>query len=263
MKWAIHGGTWIPLVSSRIRMSDNELVEGLFTALRRKSTPEFEFAKNLNVSPETFRRVAQAAQRTATPCQRSYADFVVAYGSECCVTKEGTIQDTALRTMSGAGHQHFLGTFKTLAQETTSSHLHVALFGPWDNSDKKLGLRWDPEEDRRYALGWGKPAGKPTQSVWGANRLAVEGLPLLATGFGVRTLETTGFTHCSGTVSFTWPLWTLEASVDTVRSLLGLSELQKQKPNRESLLPRGIAEVFRCERITVGKYRNLTQARPV
>jgi hypothetical protein len=48
-----------------------------------------------------------------------------------------------------------------------------------------------------------------------------------------------------------------------VRSVLALDTLQAARPDRRELAARGIAEVFRCERITVGKFRNFTPATAV
>ena len=235
-------------------------------ALRREATPEFDFDRNLNVEADKFRKVAKDAQCCASSRARRYADFVAAFGSEAVVTRDGkSIQDTALRTMSGAGHQHFLGTIKQLHDAATLPHLCKALFSTWDYSDTKLGLRWDPEEDRRYALRWGNPSDtskNPIRTMWGANRLAIEALPLLPTVPDGRELETTGFTRRDRAVLFTWPIWECAVSPDVVRSLLALAGVQEPEPDRTKLRAMGVAEVYRSQRITVGKYRNFTHACP-
>ena len=129
MRWVEQNGSWFPeLVANRI-VSGEELVELLASSLQRRATPEFDFGQNLNVDAEKFRKVAQDAQRCAARRDRRYADFVTAFGCEAVVTRDGkSIQDTALRTMSGAGHQHFLGTMKQLRDSVISGHLHKALF---------------------------------------------------------------------------------------------------------------------------------------
>lgn len=269
MKWDTPRGVWMPTLRCRNRIGPDVVVDRLFAGLGRDSTPEFDLnrhpeVKNLSVDPETFREVSTEAQTLATPERREFADFIAAFGSDNCVAQDGkTIEDTDLRTMSGAGHQHFLGTMKQLASQTEERHLREALFGPWGYADQKLGLRWDPQEDRRYALRWDRPAGGPAKTVRGANRLAVEALPLFPAVPGAEGLETTGFVRRDKRVSLTWPLWTPAASAETVRSLLALPELRQAKPDRQSLRARGVVEVFRCERITVAKYRNFTRARAV
>ena len=263
MEWGAHHGTWVPVLCGNETPSAQTLIEILARALRRHSTPEFAFAQNLNVASETLRAVAGDAQRQVSIQDRRYADFIASYGCELCVTKDKTsIQDTELRTVSGAGHQHFLGTMSELVSETNDGHLRRSLFQTWNYSDDKLGLRWDPEEDRRYALRWDNPSGDTIKTMRGANRLAVEALPLLPTSPGDRQLHTTGFSRHGKAVLFTWPIWEGALSVDVVRSLLALHEIQKPEPNRQSLAATGIVEVFRSQRITVGKYRNFTRARP-
>ena len=97
----------------------------------------------------------------------------------------------------------------------------------------------------------------------GANRLAIEALPLLPTVPGERRLHTTGFSERRGEgVMFTWPIREPPLNVEVVRSLLSLAEIQEPRPNRGSLMGRGVVEVFRSRRITVGKYRSLSSAVP-
>ena len=266
MRWTAQHGSWCPALCANRVVSGDELVELLAFAPQREVTPEFDFDRNLSVDVEKFRKVAQDAQRSASSRDRRYADFVTAFGCEVVVARDGTnVEDTALRTMSGAGHQHFLGTMKQLLDAAKPEHLHSALFDTWDYSDVKLGLRWDPEEDRRYALRWGDPSktGKnPIRTMWGANRLAIEALPLLPTVPDGRRLETTGFSRRDGAVLFTWPIWECAVGPEVVRSLLALAELQESEPDRTNLGAMGVVEVYRSQRITVGKYRNFTYAYP-
>ena len=265
MKWLPHEGAWAPTLVANPPASADRLVGLLYTALRRESTPEFDFSKNLKIKPDEFRAQVESARDQAQIEDRRYADFIAAFGCETLHTKDGkSIQDTALRTMSGAGHQHFLGTMKALVPNTNRNHLRDALFETWHHADSKLGLRWDPEEDRRYALRWKNPSdGGGARTVRGANRLAVEALPLLPTAPSERELRTTGFSMQSKRVLFTWPIWEVAVGIDVVRSLLALRELQSSQPNHPHLTAKGIVEAHRSERITVGKYRSFTQALPV
>ena len=261
MKWIARDGCWIPCLSSREALSAGVLIERLFAALRREPTPEFEFAKDLTVTPEEFRRVARDAQRRASRHDRSFADFVVSFGSELFVGRNGKIQDTGLRTMSGASHQHFLETMGKLLDETEVDDLRRSLFHTWDYADRKLGLRWDPEEDRRHALRWENPSdGKGVPTMRGSNRLAVEALPLLPTATRGRRLYTTGIARRNRAVFFTWPIWEDSLNADVVRSLLALPELHDHDPSRVTLRARGIVDVYRNQRITVGQLRNFTHA---
>ena len=162
MKWLVHDGIRVPAMRGNRTVSAEALVALLCRALRRESTPELDFGENLNVKPVKFRDEATTAQFHAQLQDRRHVDFVAAFGCELYTTNDGkSIQDTALRTMSGAGHQHFLGTMKQLIRKTEEGHLRSSLFEPWSYSDDKPGLRWDPEEDRRYALRWDNPLVTP------------------------------------------------------------------------------------------------------
>jgi hypothetical protein len=178
------------------------------------------------------------------------------------------IEDTALRTVSGAGHQHFLGIMRNVIAITTVDHLRRALFAPWDYADPMPNstLRWDPVDDARHALQWRNPSGDPARKVGGtmlgATRLAIEGLPLFQTMPSGTRLQTTGFTGTGRrNTFFTWPLWEGEIGVDSCRSLLALAALQGEVPDAAMLRKRGVLAVFRSQRITEGKYRNFTPGR--
>ena len=260
MKWVVQDGARIPYLSCREALSADMVAQKLFVALRREPAPEFEFAKNLTVTPREFRQVARDAQEHASRHDRSFADFVAAFGCEL-FQKHGKIQDTGLRTMSGVGHQHFLETMKKLLAKTEAEDLRRSLFHPWDYADRRLGLRWDPEEDRRHALRWENPSdGKGVPTMRGANRLAVEAIPLLPTAVDGRRLRTTGIARRNSAVFITWPIWEDSLNVDVVRSLLALPELQNVHPDRVALRARGIVDIYRCQRITNRRRRNFTHA---
>lgn len=72
--------------------------------------------------------------------------------------------------------------------------------------------------------------------------------------------ETTGFMHLNHRTLWTWPIWEPEVEIDVVRSLLAHGELQEEHPDRVRLAAMGVLEVFRCQRVTVGKFRNFTPA---
>ncbi len=103
----------------------------------------------------------------------------------------------------------------------------------------------------------------------GANRLAIEGLPLLPTIPVGRTLRTTGFTRDrKGRTYWNWPIWSGALSLDVVRSLMALPQVQKlpqvqSDPGPEELRNRGIVQIFRSCRLTVGKFRCFTPGEPI
>ena len=264
MRWRISsGGVWTPVLDGSSKVEKGAFIDLLLSALRRDQTPEFSFSKNLNVTVSKFRQVAEAAKTNASSGNRRFADFVASFGCDAIMANKGSaIQDTALRTMSGAGHQHFLGTMSELVVKIQDSDLQRSLFEKWDYADEKLGLRWDPVEDRRYALRWGNPSGDATRTMRGANRLAIESLPLLPSIPVGRKLQTTGFSRRDRAIMFSWPIWVRSIGLDVTRSLLAYPQMQDSLPDQRVLRSMGVAEVYRSERITVGKFRNLTHAQP-
>lgn len=270
MAWKRAEGGWYPEL-----VVDSEQDINLITALEKELAREheaFAFSDNLTVESIEFRQQAIKAQTTAAYGERRLADFIAAFGSEAVKSRKDpkVFEDTALRTMSGSGHQHFLGTMQRLSEDTETDHLRKALLEPWRYDDplEKHTMRWDPRDDVRRALRWNEPSGDPARkvqgSVWGANRLAIEALPLLpSVPVGAR-LETTGFIQRRGAgVFWTWPIWEVAINVDAVRSLLALAALRAEVPDRRQLEAMGIKEIYRCERLTQNKYRNFTVGIPV
>ncbi len=264
MFWKRQAG-WTPVLAADCDLDEESLIAALHQQLRgMQDHPALSVDDNLKLPPDRFRRyAADAVEHAQATGDRTWADFVAAFGCDA-LAEDKVIQDTAFRTMSGAGHQHFLKTMRELVEVTEPDHLAKALFQPWTYEDDRPSLRWDPEDDRRYALRWNEPSGDPIRTVRGANRLAIEALPLFPTAPVGSSLETTGFqTGGSRETFLTWPIWETPASVDVVRTLLAMHELQTERPDRRVLLAQGIVEVYRCQRLTIGKYRNFGPAAPV
>lgn len=255
---------WRPLLYTLPSLSREALVGVLASWLAKmKDHPALTVDRDLKINPKRFREYAVQAAGTADMENRCWADFAAAFGCDA-TADNGVIQDTAFRTMSGAGHQHFLEFMCKLVAETTIEQLDCALFKPWKYDDPGPSMRWDPEDDRRYALRWQDPSGDKITTIRGANRLAIEALPLFPTAPANGSLLTTGFRGKGSRDTFlTWPIWTPPIDVDTVRSLLAHDELQQDQPRREVLAPMGVAEIYRSQRLTVGKYRNFAPAEPV
>jgi hypothetical protein len=269
MRWEVSDGAWRPYIKTSETIEQESLIPALHEQLQRMvDHPAFAFGKDLAMDAAEFRDVAIRAQDQAKYGDSYFADFVAAFACEAVVVGKGAkpnqIQDTALRTMSGAGHQHFIAFMAQLAKETTEEHLRETLFSMWTYSDPKPSMRWDPVDDRRHALRWKEPTRDEIQTVRGANRLAIEALPLLPVMPVGKYLETTGFSQRRGEgVQWTWPIWERPLGVDTVRSLLALRALQQLQPPRGQLRTVGVVEIYRSQRITQDKRRNFTPAVPV
>jgi hypothetical protein len=276
MSWR-QAGAWQPVLQLDAPIAREEIVGALDVRLKGMcGHPVWSLGDDLTVDPATFRDFARRSARGALgvqppggPGDRTWADFAAALGCEATTTEGGLIQDTALRTMSGAGHQHFLQFMALVVDRTGPEHLDKTLFRPWryDDPVEKQTLRWDPADDVRRSLRWRDPSGDPQRrrrgGMLGANRLAIEALPLLPTAPVGGVLRTTGFATRKGEgTHWTWPIWSGPLSVDVVRSVLALAALQS-RPGDRSVRAMGIVEVYRARRLTVGKFRAFTPAEPV
>jgi hypothetical protein len=272
--WKKHENAWRPVLSIDASIDEDAFVEHLATRLSTSIPADvFALGDNPSVPLDIFRPYAKAGALAALNGQRVRSDFAAAFAGECPTDKDGKVPDTALRTMSGAGHQHFLKFMRNFIEQVQPEHLRKTLFDHWryDDPVQNMTLRWDPSDDNRYALRWSDPSGDPdrktTGSMWGANRLAIEALPLFPTLPTHRQLETVGF-HTQGArkTDWTWPIWDVFAGVDTVRSLLDMTDVHRS--DRAGMQPkglgaRGIVEIYRSRRLTTGKFRNFTMGAPV
>jgi len=229
-------------------------------------------ADNLVASATNFRRVCLAAVAAASPTDRTFADYLAAFASDvvCNDNVPDQVADTAFRTMAGAGHQHFLRFMRNVVKSTESRHVEKATLRAWTYDDPltNFSLRWDPVDDVRYALRWKNPGEesalrKRTGSELGATRLAIEGLPMFPSVPAGGGLITTGFQRKKGgDAEWTWPLWGAPFGLDAVRSLLASRHLLATDPPPAALQSFGVVAAFRTRRITQGKFRNFTPARP-
>lgn len=263
LRWAPAGSSYCPVVHLPAPTAPGALVQGVHGALAGVAGHYVLTAdKDLKIPAGRFRKLAaRAVDDFLAQTDAEAAGMVAGFGCDAVTNDDGTIQDTGFRTMSGAGHQHFLEFMNLLAKETTAGQVHEALFGPWRYRDPSPTLRWDAEDDRRYALRWDQPATDPVRTVRGANLLAMAALPLFpVVPLAHDTTATTGFAGRGSRDTFiTWPLWTGWLTIDAVRSLLAFKEVLKAA-DPSALEPYGIAARYRSQRITLGKYRNFTPA---
>lgn len=279
MGWRLESGSWRPfLVSSTMEFEDTKLCYELADYLSSPAQQNlFEtIGDNLTLSPNQFGKLAKTT--LAKACDDDHTsltelEFLAAFGTDAAYQPHSKdrmlMQDTALRTMSGAGHQHFIKFMRGIIANTTAAHLCSTLFRPWTYEDEGRGmnLRWDPIDDRRYAMRWKNPSADPAVTMRGANRLAIEALPLFPTAPMDNDLATTGFRFNRG-MFWSWPIWQPAIELSVIRSLLQIAAISQDKkaeappttPHTD-LSALGIATISRSQRITVGKFRNFTPAK--
>lgn len=232
---------------------------------RKKAVPRPEIAlgKRIDCTHKEYRKHASDFLEGAGHGDRETLDLLAAFGSDACRSKRKTEPDAIAPTpfcfTTGSGRQFFLDTVGQLMEQVTAERVRQVLFESWAYRDEKLSMRWDPVEDRRYALMDRDPTASDNRSrtVWMANLLAYRALPLFPCAPGRRGLGTTAWALIDEeNLAFTWPLWEFPAPPDTIRSLLQLSELTEPERYRAPLRARGIAAIFRSRRIKVGAGSN-------
>lgn len=254
----------------------DEAHQAFLKALREAvPRPELALGANIDTDADGLRSVAEPLLNVADHQSREPLDMLAAFASDACLhsspnkSKEGKLAPTPFSFISGGGHQDFLGTARQLIGRVTPERITATLFEPWKYVDEGLSMRWDPVEDRRYALLDRDPTASDNKprTVWMANLLAYRALAMLPSAPGGKRLAATGWDRQNGEDVFTWPLWTHPLSPDTVRSLMLLPELYEERPDRVVLGARQIGAVFRARRIRVGEGANFkinfSQAREV
>jgi CRISPR-associated endonuclease/helicase Cas3 len=192
-------------------------------------------------------------------CGSDTLAFLAAFASDACMEYNGQQKTWQLDLspfcfVRGSGHQFFMASVRELMRKATAERVSSVLFDTWTYTDEGLSLRWDPAEDRRYALLDRDPtaSGNKPHTVWMANLLAYRSLALFASAPTPVGLRTTGWSMAA----LTWPLWETPLPPDTIRSLLQLDELTAKQPNRAVLRTRGVAAAYRAQRIKVGSGAN-------
>jgi hypothetical protein len=264
--WARQG------ISKKERKAKKQCLEKLIGSSRsmwlESAHPYLLIGKNTTLPACEYRvhllKIAEAAKE-----QRFLHDQFASLGSDLR-NERGVMLDTALRTMSGSGHQHQLEFMGNLLEQLTPQALRRTLLEPWDYADpvRNLTLRLDPVDDSRYALQWGNPSTDPARddsgSMLGANALAVVGFSLLSTVPVTKGLGTVGFAGTGSRDTFwRWPVWEVPICIGILRSLLAYSRLQDEAPCTPEIHALGVAVVYCAQRISVDKFRNFTPARVV
>ena len=265
MRWVLTGSSFRPVLRLPKPVDPDSIVERVHTAFRGLADHYvITVDKDLKIPRANFRELAtKAAEDFLSHSDTAAANMVGAFGCDAVCNDEGMIEDTGFRTMGGAGHQHFLEFMNVLAKETTAEQLREALFGPWRYRDSSPTMRWDAEDDRRYALRWDEPSKDPVRTVRGANLLAIAALPFFQVApLSSTAIATTGFSgRGSRDTFFTWPIWSAWLSPDVISSIVNHAALQpRNEGGLDELKALGVSAAYRSQRITLGKFRNFTPA---
>lgn len=235
----------------------NDARKDSLAALKR-AVPSAELAigQRPDCTIREYREHAVFTRSTAQIYNRNSVDLLASFGAETDQAGDKRIEPTPFCFITGSGHQWFLDTARQLMAAVSEDKIREALFQPWAYRDEKLTMRWDPLDDRRYALMDRDPTASDNKSatIWMANLLAYRALALFPCVPGPYGLLAAGWSIHRGSESFSWPLWEHPSSLDTVRSLLqhrAFKEVDLSKYRNELWL-RGAKAIFRARRIQVG-----------
>lgn len=118
-----------------------------------------------------------------------------------------------------AAQQTFLGAVEGIRASVNHEWVETSLFrGHGERPGSNL--RWDPGAERNWALMANNPSGDGTRVDAPLEWLAFRGLPLLPSFPRGSSIITTGVVGRGDDMTFTWPLWSIPASLQTARSAL-------------------------------------------
>ena len=246
-----------------------ELADKLAAALQGASSAALDIDNRMPFDAGEFSCELGDVQRRSSLADRRDADFLSGFGTELYPDKKtGQFQDSRFRMVrSGDSAGQGLPFYaKEIRKATAPAHIRRALFHAWDYRDEGYSLRWDPIEDRRYALRWGNPSKSKSGTMFAANALAVEALRCFPVFIpSGKQAQTTGFQRTEPReIAFVWPVWTPPVNMDTLRSLLALSDLGKEPLPRGDLAKIGIDEVYCSRRVAQNQYySNFLPAQPL
>jgi hypothetical protein len=223
-------------------------------------SPELALGQRPDCTIKEFRQHASVIRAEAAPDKLTTANLLASFGSEVADLDNERIQPTAFCFITGSGHQWFLDTARQLMAVASAIKLREALFQPWAYTDEKLTMRWDPLDDRRYALMDRDPTATDNKSttVWMANLLAYFALGFFPSASVRRGSATAGWLPGKDTQAFRWPIWKTALRAETIRSILchralAASDFEADRRTlRAELRARGIEAIFSAQRIQVG-----------
>jgi CRISPR-associated endonuclease/helicase Cas3 len=269
MSWRPFGGTWIPAIH---HVSENMPDEGaILDSLSRRLAGNIkdhpaELLTQLSAASEDQLDRRSIMQSVVEGTDTTLMDWNAAIASDFAAPE-------AISQLQTTRRDYFYGNLASVIGRTKLDDLRRAIFQPWDYGDAldNQSLHLDPSEDRRHAYQWNKPAGDPDRKtrggMLGANRLALEAIPLFPSFPEDDALRTVGFTGTRSTnTRWTWPIWSVALSLPVIRSLLASSFLQGAIFDADgiaSLRAQGIVAVFRSSRILVEKTPNFAPAKCV
>jgi hypothetical protein len=172
---------------------------------------------DLKAPPDDFKKFLATCIEAWLTGNDEAARYAAAYATEIAVDGKGNTKPTAFHFT--AAQQTFLGAVEGIRASVTQEWVETSLF---NGHGERLGsnLRWDPGAERNWALMANNPNDDGTRVDAPLEWLAFRGLLLLPSFPRGSRIITTGVTGRGDDMAFTWPLWSIPASLQTTRSAL-------------------------------------------
>ncbi len=219
--------------------------------------PETAIGDYVDCTVEEYREHVRGILEAASAADRDPLDMLANFASDGCLhpnrdkARKGTLAPTPFCFTLGASHQCFLADVRQLAARVAADRVPTTLFEQWEYRDEKYSLRWDPLEDRRYALMDHDPSDTAARTVWMANLLAYRALALFPSAPRGSELVTAGWRMDGTEGELSWPIWEQSIGIGAVGFLLSLPGLVDDPPDHAALRARGVDAVLRARRIRV------------
>lgn len=225
-------------------------------------SPELALGKSLDCTMTEYREHGISFLVDSDYENRATLDFMSCFASDACAKEiDEKITPTPFCFISGAGNQYFLDTVSNLIKVADRQKIKMVLLEPWLYQDEKYSLRWDPLEDRRYALMEKNPTSHDNKSKteWMANLLAYQALVLFPSMPMQSGLKTTAWYGEKKDLRFIWPIWDGSLGLDPIRSLLQM-DLSKENELLE-YRQKGVLCRFSSRKLRNDKFFNFTPVR--
>lgn len=173
--------------------------------------------RDLKPPPQAFAQFLEGCLSEWNAGHLEAAEYAAAFATSTARDGKGNTKPTAFHFT--AANQQFLGTVDEIRASIDRTWAHESLFGgratrPGSN------LRWDPAAERNWALMAHNPVDDGTSVDAPLEWLGFRALPLFPCVPWGAQVRTTGVTGRGDQMQFSWPLWSVPTSIDTIRSLL-------------------------------------------
>jgi hypothetical protein len=174
---------------------------------------------DLKAPPEEFQKFLVRCLECWTRGDGEAVAYAATFGTDVAVDRNGNTKPTAFHFT--AARQEFLGTVETIRASLNEEWIEASLLSGHGERPGS-NLRWDPSAERNRALMASNPEEDDTRVDAPLEWLAFRGLPLLPSFPRGARIITTAVLGRGDNMTFTWPLWSPPASLQTVRSALQL-----------------------------------------